>query len=36
MVAKWYILHTVSGSEKKAKQMIQDQIAKKGMSELFE
>ncbi len=36
MVAKWYILHTVSGSEKRAKQMIQDQIAKKNMSDQFE
>ena len=36
MVAKWYILHTVSGSEKRVKQMIQDQIAKKGMSDHFE
>ena len=36
MVAKWYILHTVSGSEKRVKQMIQDQIAKKGMSDQFE
>ncbi len=36
MVAKWYILHTVSGSEKRVKQMVQDQIAKKGMSDQFE
>lgn len=36
MVAKWYILHTVSGSEKRVKQMIQDQITKKGMSDHFE
>ena len=36
MVAKWYILHTVSGSEKRVKQMIQDQIAKKGMADQFE
>lgn len=36
MVAKWYILHTVSGSEKRVKQMIQDQIEKKHMSDQFE
>lgn len=36
MAAKWYILHTVSGSEKRAKQMILEQIAKKSMSDLFE
>jgi len=36
MVTKWYILHTVSGSEKKVKQMIQDQIVKKNMSDQFE
>jgi transcriptional antiterminator NusG len=36
MVAKWYILHTVSGSEKRVKQMIQDQIVKKNMSDQFE
>ncbi len=36
MVAKWYILHTVSGSEKRVKQMIQDQIARKNMSEQFD
>lgn len=34
--AKWYILHTISGSEKKVKQMIEDQVAKKNMSEFFE
>ena len=36
MVAKWYILHTVSGSEKRVKQMLQDQIARKSMSDQFE
>ena len=36
MEAKWYILHTVSGSENGVKRNLQDQIGKKGMSELFE
>jgi transcriptional antiterminator NusG len=35
-MAKWYILHTASGSEKKVQQMIQDQIAKQNMSDYFE
>ena len=35
-MAKWYILHTVSGSENGVKRMLQDQIAKKKMSDLFE
>jgi len=35
-MAKWYILHTVSGSEKGVKRLIEDQIAKKKMSEYFE
>lgn len=35
-MAKWYILHTASGSEKRVKQMIQDQIAKQSMSEYFQ
>jgi transcriptional antiterminator NusG len=34
--AKWYIIHTLSGSEKRVKQMILDQIEKKNMSEFFE
>ena len=36
IVGEWYIIHTLSGSEKRVKQMILDQIAKKGMSEFFE
>ncbi|MDG1436697.1 MAG: transcription termination/antitermination protein NusG [Rickettsiaceae bacterium] len=35
-MAKWYILHTVSGSEKGVKRMLEDQIVKKKMSEYFE
>lgn len=35
-MAKWYILHTVSGSEKGVKRMIEDQIVKKKMSDFFE
>jgi len=35
-VAEWYIIHTLSGSEKRVKQMILDQIEKKNMSEFFE
>lgn len=34
-MSKWYILHTVSGSEKGVKRMIEDQVAKKKMSDLF-
>jgi transcriptional antiterminator NusG len=33
---KWYIIHTSSGSEKRVKQMILDQIKRQGMSEDFE
>jgi transcriptional antiterminator NusG len=33
---KWYVLYTASGSEKKIKLMIEDQIKKKNMSEYFE
>lgn len=36
MEAKWYILHTVSGSEKGVKRMIEEQIGRKGMSGQFE
>lgn len=36
MSHQWYIIHTMSGSEKRIKQMIFDQAAKKGMSDLFE
>ena len=35
-MADWYILHTVSGSEKGVKKMIEDQIVKKKMSDYFE
>ncbi len=33
---QWYVIHTASGSEKRVKQMILDQVAKKNMSEFFE
>ncbi|MFY9589435.1 transcription termination/antitermination protein NusG [Rickettsia endosymbiont of Halotydeus destructor] len=33
---RWYAIHTVSGSEKRIKQMIIDQINKQKMSEFFE
>lgn len=36
MAHQWYIIHTMSGSEKRIKQMIMDQAAKKGMTALFE
>ena len=35
-MAKWYILHTVSGSENGVKRMIEDQVLKKKMSDYFE
>lgn len=35
MEHKWYIIHTMSGSEKRIKQMIFDRAAKEGMSSLF-
>lgn len=35
MEHKWYIIHTMSGSEKRIKQMIFDRAAKDGMSSLF-
>ncbi|MDC0864705.1 transcription termination/antitermination protein NusG [Rickettsiaceae bacterium] len=35
-MTKWYILHTASGSEKRVKRMIEDQIAKKKMSDYFD
>ncbi|WP_316353952.1 transcription termination/antitermination protein NusG [Candidatus Trichorickettsia mobilis] len=35
-MGEWYIIHTLSGSEKRVKQMILDQIAKNSMSEFFE
>lgn len=34
-MAKWYILHTASGSEKSVKTMIEDQVEKKNMQGLF-
>ncbi len=33
---KWYIIHTLSGSEKRAKQMIMDQIIKHNMLSFVE
>lgn len=35
-MAKWYILHAVSGSEKGVKKMIEDRAVKKKMTEFFE
>lgn len=35
-MAEWYILHTLSGSEKRVRQMILDQIAKQNMHDLFQ
>jgi len=35
-VAKWYVIHTLSGSEKRVKQMIFDQAAKKSIQNIFE
>lgn len=35
-MAKWYIIHTMSGSEKSVKKAIEDQIVKNKMSEYFE
>ncbi len=35
-MAKWYVIHTLSGSEKRVKQMILEQIAKSNMAEFFE
>ncbi len=34
-MAQWYVIHTLSGSEKGVKQMILDQIAKQNMAEYF-
>ncbi len=33
---KWYILHTISGSEKRVKKMIEEQIVKEKMSDQFD
>lgn len=35
-MAKWFIINTVSGTEKSVKRALEDQIAKKKMSEYFE
>jgi transcription termination/antitermination protein NusG len=35
-VSEWYIIHTLSGSEKRVKQMILDQVAKQNMSKYFD
>lgn len=36
MAHKWYIIHTMSGSENKVKQMIFERAEKKGMLQLIE
>jgi len=36
VIHQWYIVHTMSGSEKRIKQMIFDLAEKKGMSDFFE
>lgn len=35
-MAEWYIIHTLSGTERRIKDMILDQAAKKNMSDFFE
>jgi len=35
-VAQWYVIHTLSGSEKRIKQLILEQVAKQRMSDFFE
>lgn len=36
MEAKWYVVHTLSGAEKKVKEMIIDKAEKQDMSQYFE
>ena len=36
MTFKWYIVHTMSGSENRVKQVILDQAAKNGMADYFQ
>jgi transcriptional antiterminator NusG len=35
-MAKWYIVHTQSGSENRVKQMVLEQVARHGMEDSFE